>query len=69
MIFCLATFDVVLTSFDTFDVILMSFENVDVILMSFENVDVIFMKNTYCLFQIKFITEYSNVQHIIITQI
>ena len=27
------------------------------------------MKNTYCLFQIKFITEYSNVQHIIITQI
>ncbi len=28
-----------------------------------------FMKNTYCLFQIKFITEYTNVQHIIITQI
>jgi len=27
------------------------------------------MKNTYCLFQIKFITEYPNVQHIIITQI
>ncbi len=27
------------------------------------------MKNTYCLFQIKFITEYINVQHIIITQI
>ena len=27
------------------------------------------MKNTYCLFQIKFITEYQNVQHIIITQI
>jgi hypothetical protein len=27
------------------------------------------MKNTYCLFQIKFITEYTNVQHIIITQI
>ncbi len=30
---------------------------------------VISMKNTYCLFQIKFITEYPNVQHIIITQI
>jgi hypothetical protein len=28
-----------------------------------------YMKNTYCLFQIKFITEYTNVQHIIITQI
>jgi hypothetical protein len=27
------------------------------------------MKNTLCLFQIEFITEYSNVQHIIITQI
>ncbi len=27
------------------------------------------MKNTYCLFQIKFITEYINVQHVIITQI
>ncbi len=27
------------------------------------------MKNTYCLFQVKFITEYTNVQHIIITQI
>ncbi len=27
------------------------------------------MKNTYCLFQINFITEYTNVQHIIITQI
>jgi hypothetical protein len=27
------------------------------------------MKNTYCLFQVKFITEYPNVQHIIITQI
>ncbi len=27
------------------------------------------MKNTYCLFQFKFITEYTNVQHIIITQI
>jgi len=27
------------------------------------------MKNTYCLFQIKFITEYTNVQHVIITQI
>ncbi len=27
------------------------------------------MKNTYCLFQIKFITEYTNVQHIIITHI
>jgi hypothetical protein len=27
------------------------------------------MKNTWSLFQIKFITEYSNVQHIIITQI
>ncbi len=27
------------------------------------------MKNTCCLFQIKFITEYTNVQHIIITQI
>jgi hypothetical protein len=26
------------------------------------------MKNTYCLFQVKFITEYTNVQHIIITQ-
>ncbi len=31
--------------------------------------NVIIMKNTYCLFQIKFITEYTNVQHIIITQI
>ncbi len=31
--------------------------------------DMSFMKNTYCLFQIKFITEYQNVQHIIITQI
>ncbi len=30
---------------------------------------VVIMKNTYCLFQIKFITEYTNVQHIIITQI
>jgi hypothetical protein len=29
----------------------------------------LYMKNTYCLFQIKFITEYPNVQHIIITQI
>jgi len=28
-----------------------------------------FMKNTYYLFQVKFITEYTNVQHIIITQI
>ncbi len=28
-----------------------------------------FMKNTYCLFQIKFITEYTNVQQVIITQI
>ncbi len=27
------------------------------------------MKNTYCLFQIKFITEYTNVQQVIITQI
>ncbi len=27
------------------------------------------MKNTYCLFQVKLITEYPNVQHIIITQI
>jgi len=27
------------------------------------------MKNMYCLFQIKFITEYTNVQHVIITQI
>ncbi len=27
------------------------------------------MKNTYCLFQIKFITEDTNVQHVIITQI
>jgi hypothetical protein len=27
------------------------------------------MKNTYSLFQVKFITEYTNVQHIIITQI
>ncbi len=27
------------------------------------------MKNTYCLFQVKFITEYTTVQHIIITQI
>ncbi len=27
------------------------------------------MKNTYWLFQVKFITEYTNVQHIIITQI
>ncbi len=27
------------------------------------------MKNTYCLFQIKFITEYTNVQRVIITQI
>ena len=27
------------------------------------------MKNTYCLFQVKFITEYMNVQHVIITQI
>ncbi len=27
------------------------------------------MKNTYCLFQIKFITAYTNVQHVIITQI
>jgi hypothetical protein len=28
-----------------------------------------FMKNTYCLFQIKFVTEYTNVQQVIITQI
>jgi hypothetical protein len=28
-----------------------------------------YMKNTYCLFQIKFIIEYPNVQQIIITQI
>ncbi len=27
------------------------------------------MRNTYCLFQIKFITEYTNVQQVIITQI
>jgi len=27
------------------------------------------MRNTYCLSQIKFITEYPNVQHVIITQI
>jgi hypothetical protein len=27
------------------------------------------MKNMYCLFQIKFITEYTNVQQVIITQI
>jgi hypothetical protein len=27
------------------------------------------MKNTYCLFEIKFITDYTNVQHVIITQI
>ena len=27
------------------------------------------MKNTYCLFQIKFITQYTNVQQVIITQI
>ena len=27
------------------------------------------MKNTYCLFQVKFITQYTNIQHIIITQI
>ncbi len=27
------------------------------------------MKNTYCLFQIKFITEYTNVRQVIITQI
>jgi hypothetical protein len=27
------------------------------------------MKNTYCLFQIKFITDYTNIQHVIITQI
>ncbi len=26
------------------------------------------MKNTYCLFQIKFITDYTNVQQVIITQ-
>jgi len=26
------------------------------------------MKNMYCLFQIKFITEYTNVQQVIITQ-
>jgi hypothetical protein len=27
------------------------------------------MKNTYCLFQIKFITEYTNEQQVIITKI
>jgi hypothetical protein len=27
------------------------------------------MKNMYCLFQVKFITGYLNVQHVIITQI
>jgi len=27
------------------------------------------MRNTYCLIQVKFITEYTNVQHVIITQI
>ncbi len=27
------------------------------------------MRNTYCLNQVKFSTEYSNVQHVIITQI
>jgi hypothetical protein len=27
------------------------------------------MKNTYCLFQIEFITEYTNIQRVIITQI
>ncbi len=31
--------------------------------------DSIYMKNTYCLFQVKFITEYTNVQQDIITQI
>jgi hypothetical protein len=30
---------------------------------------IVTMKNTYCLFQIKFITEYTNVQQVIITQI
>ncbi len=33
------------------------------------NVIMLSMKNTYCLFQIKFITEYTNVQQVIITQI
>jgi hypothetical protein len=28
-----------------------------------------YMKNTYCLFQIEFITAYTNVQQVIITQI
>ncbi len=38
----------------------------------FKTLNVLFvttMKNTYCLFQVKFITGYTNVQHIIITQI
>ncbi len=32
-------------------------------------INMLTMKNMYCLFQIKFITEYTNVQHVIITQI
>jgi hypothetical protein len=35
----------------------------------FETLRINDMKSTYCLFQVKFITEYTNVQHIIITQI
>ena len=30
---------------------------------------VLHMRNTYCFNQVKFITEYTNVQHVIITQI
>ncbi len=33
------------------------------------HIDKYSMKNTYCLFQVKFITGYTNVQHVIITQI
>jgi hypothetical protein len=43
--------------------------NIVHIVRDFAQSAICFMKNTCCLFQIKFITEYTNVQHIIITQI
>jgi hypothetical protein len=49
--------------------IILSVVMLSVIMLSVIMLSVIIMKNTYCLFQVKFITEYTNVQHIIITQI
>jgi hypothetical protein len=41
-------------------------ENIKILMRDAQKLN---MKNTYCLFQIKFITEYTHVQHVIITKI